>query len=219
MVPERHRSFDVIVDGAGDADNLNPESFVHGPGASEASVAAQDHDRSVVQIGLEIPHRRLLHALFLEIFESAAADRAARVTAHAARIFLGDGFDPIVREPEEPMADEMHFEAVALSGDPNFFERGAGAGEISSRHERHDPFDLAGLQRHALFPHPLERHPVFPRRPLPFRQPHCRRIAGQAALFVGQEHDVVLTFLVVAEFGEGLMKGTRIQINHQRSKG
>src|SRR5262245_49514493 len=35
------------------------------------------------------------------------------------------------------------------------------------------------------------------------------------ALLVGQENDIVLALLIVTEFREGLVKGARVQIDHQ----
>ena len=43
MIAERHRPFDVVVDGAGKTDDLDPESLVDRPGAPQASIAAKHH--------------------------------------------------------------------------------------------------------------------------------------------------------------------------------
>jgi hypothetical protein len=96
MKTQGGRSRDIIVDRAGNPDGLNPKSFVERPRAAKTPIPANDHQGSIFHVGPKMPHGGLLHLLVLEIFESAAPNRTARMAAHTAGILLGHGFDPVV---------------------------------------------------------------------------------------------------------------------------
>ena len=49
MVAQRDRAFDVVVDGAGKADDLDTEPFIDRPRAPQAAVTTQDDDRRIVK--------------------------------------------------------------------------------------------------------------------------------------------------------------------------
>jgi hypothetical protein len=55
--------------------------------------------------------------------------------------------------------DKVNIQAESSPLHVQLFQCGTGAGEVSPRDQRHDPFDLSRFQRHPVFPHPLDRHP------------------------------------------------------------
>ena len=216
MKAERHCPFDVIVDRAGDADDLHTESFMDGPGPSETSVAAQYDQGGILQIRRKIPHRRLLHGFFLKVLKAAASDRAARMAAHSSGVVFIYGFDPIVRETEEAMPDKMDRQTMAVSRDPQLLQGGARPRKISARDQGHDPFDLSRLQGDAVFSDALDRDPALPCGPFTLRQSDGGRITGQSTMLIREQHHIVLTFFIVTEFCKRFVKRAGVQINHQR---
>src|SRR5918992_1169080 len=97
---------------------------------------------------------RLLDALIFEIFEAAAADRAACLANHAARVLLADSLNPVVRQPQEPMPDKMHRETLARAADEQFLERSPRTGKVTPGDQGDDPLDLAGLEHDSIPPFP-----------------------------------------------------------------
>ena len=71
---ETHRSFDIIVDTARNADYLHSERFINGPSAPHAAVSAQHNQCAITQIRFEVPHGHVLNRLLFELLETAAAD-------------------------------------------------------------------------------------------------------------------------------------------------
>jgi len=86
------------------------------PLLSQAAVTSQHHERRVCEIRRKRPHGGALNLFVFEIFETAAADRAAGMAAHAAGVFLRDGIDPVVRQSEEAVPDKKDLQAEAVSG-------------------------------------------------------------------------------------------------------
>src|SRR5690349_25090640 len=105
MEAKRCGASDVIVDRAGYPDHLHAEIFKDRPGASQAAVSAQDDQRAVLQIRLEIADRRLLNPLVFKILKAAAADRATGLADHATRVVLVHLLNPVIGQSEKPMAD------------------------------------------------------------------------------------------------------------------
>src|SRR5215472_11966344 len=219
MEAERGGPVDVVVDAPGDSRNLDPEAFIDCTSPAQTAVSSQNDQRTVFQIGFEMAHGDLLNLFFLEILKAAAADRAARNAAHATCIFLVDHLNPVVYEAKEAVADEADLQAEPVPCYAQFLQGGAGTSEIPARYEGDDPLDLARLQRDSILPLPFDGNPGLSRNPLPFRESYRRGIARQASLLKRQEHDVILAFFIVAEFGEGFVERARVQIDHQRPQG
>src|SRR5512146_3441240 len=133
MVAEGGRALDIVVDAPGNARDLDTEPFIESPRASKAAVTSQDDQCCVFQEGREVPDRRLLNLFLLKILKAAAADGAARMAAHAARILFGHRFDPVVRETEKSVPDEVDVQAESVAFHAQLFQSGAGAGEVPSR--------------------------------------------------------------------------------------
>src|SRR5690242_4576413 len=131
MKTKRRGAGNVIVDRAGNPDYLHAEIFKDRPGASQTPVTAQHDQGAVLEIGLKIADGRLLNPLIFKIFKAAAADRTAGLADHATRIVLVHLLNPVVRQSEKPMPDEMGRDAETVRAHVQFFQGGPGAGEVA----------------------------------------------------------------------------------------
>src|SRR5581483_2126976 len=98
-------------------------------------------------------------------------------------------------------------------------ERRPGPREIAARDQRDQLPDLPRLQGHMSDPDFLDGEPRLARGAVPLGEADGGGVAGELPLFISEEDDVVLAFLVFAEFAEGFLKRPGIEIGDQRPEG